>query len=130
MEAHAHAIIVIRNGKGEFLQYFDERWQSLLFPNCKIISEHNEDIILHALKEKYGLNMKNAQILYRTEKVHTKYSVSAGKMKKYHHYFYTVDIEDLPIDDRFVWLTLEEMKENKRIKEVNGDIVKYVQELI
>ena len=31
-----HAIIVIKNEKEEYLQYYDEIWKSYLFLNCKL----------------------------------------------------------------------------------------------
>ena len=31
-----HSIIVIKNENGEYLQYYDNIWNSLLFPNCKL----------------------------------------------------------------------------------------------
>ena len=31
-----HAIIIIKNKENKYLQYYDERWQSYLFLNCKI----------------------------------------------------------------------------------------------
>ena len=31
-----HAIIIIKNEKNKYLQYYDNRWESYLFPNCKI----------------------------------------------------------------------------------------------
>lgn len=36
MDKHMHAIIIIKNEKGEYLQYYDERWNSYLFLNCKL----------------------------------------------------------------------------------------------
>lgn len=34
-----HAIIIIKNDEGDFLQYFDDIWNSYLFLNCKISDE-------------------------------------------------------------------------------------------
>ena len=31
-----HSIIVIKNEKNEYLQYYDEKWKSYLFLNCKL----------------------------------------------------------------------------------------------
>lgn len=30
-----HAIIVIKNNRHEYLRYFDNKWNSYLFLNCK-----------------------------------------------------------------------------------------------
>ena len=42
---HNHAIIIIKNEEGEYLQYFDNRWNSYLFLNLKMTSEFNENYI-------------------------------------------------------------------------------------
>ena len=40
-----HAIIIIKN-KDKYLQYYDERWDSYLFPNMKLKEEFRDiDII-------------------------------------------------------------------------------------
>ena len=36
-----HAIIVIKNKKGEYLQYFEPSWQSYLFLNCKLENSYD-----------------------------------------------------------------------------------------
>ena len=33
--ASKHAIIIIKNAKGEYLQYYEDSWNSYLFLNCK-----------------------------------------------------------------------------------------------
>ena len=38
-----HAIIIIKNEKDEYLQYFDEKWNSYLFVNCKMKNKDDLD---------------------------------------------------------------------------------------
>ena len=33
-----HAIIIIKNEENRYLQYYENRWESYLFPNCKIFN--------------------------------------------------------------------------------------------
>ena len=42
---HNHAIIIIKNEEREYLQYYDNRWNSYLFLNLKMTSEFNENYI-------------------------------------------------------------------------------------
>ena len=37
-----HAIIVIKNNENKYLQYYDERWDSYLFLNCKLHDNSDE----------------------------------------------------------------------------------------
>ena len=41
-----HAIIVIKNEKNEYLQYYDKRWNSYLFLNCKMNDKLEKNDIL------------------------------------------------------------------------------------
>ena len=138
MSKHAHAIIIIKNEKGEYLQYFDDRWNSFLFPNCKLISNNHLDILKDSLKSKFHLHFDNLEIEYVTDKVHSKFSESARIEKEYHHYFYKVNaklqqnlnskkfvVENTP----YIWLSLSELETDKRIQQVNHDIVEYIKEI-
>ena len=51
-----HSIIVIKNEKEQYLQYYDEKWNSYLFLNCKL--PNGDDI--NAVKNKVAndLNIK------------------------------------------------------------------------
>ena len=83
-----------------------------LFPNIK--GNDIEDI-----KEKY--NTDNVKFLF--DKVHDKYSVSHGKIRTYHHYFYEVDAE---VDGEY--FSLEELLNNKEVKKYNEDIISFIKE--
>ncbi len=90
-----HAIIIIKNSKNELLQYYDTRWESFLFLNCKLINDFESEVVkevsnkLHIQENEISCNLK-------MDEVHTKYSESAKMEKEYHHYFYNVKIENIP----------------------------------
>ena len=129
-----HAILVIKNYNNEYLQYYDKRWDSYLFLNCKM--ENNNNIIKEYISN--TLNISKIKQKYITTKIHTKYSVSHKKYKKYTHLFYTIDI---PITDtltngefiinniKFKWFSKEELNTDTRIQQVNNDIINYIYEL-
>ena len=110
-----HAIIIIKNEKNKYLQYYDNRWESYLFPNCKINDKTDYDKIKEEIFGKYGIKIND--INYKMEKVHTKFSES-DKIEK--------EFENRKI--QFKWYSMEELLGDERIQMVNSDIVEYVKE--
>ena len=138
MNERKHAIIIIQNTSHEYLQYFDERWNSFLFPNCKLTDDGYEKLIIETVKNMLGQEVI-VSVNYIMDKVHTKFSESAKMEKEYHHYFYKANVTNMPTssvnkifeinDIKFSWLSLKELENNKRIQEVNSDIVSFVKEV-
>ena len=108
---HVHSIILIKKGE-KYLNYFDERWEMYLFPNIK--GNNIEEI-----KAKY--NTDNVKYLF--DKVHEKYSVPNKEKRTYHHYFYEVDND---VDGEY--FSLNELLQKEKVKENNGDIIKFIEE--
>ena len=106
-----HSIIIIRNGN-KFLNYFDEKWGIYLFPNIK-----GNDI--NKIKDIY----KTDNVKFLFDRVHEKYSVSHNEIRKYHHYFYEVDVK---VEGEY--FSLEELLKNEKIKKYNEDIISYIEE--
>ena len=77
-----HSIIVIKNEKNEYLQYFDKKWDSYLFMNCKMKDKDDVDSIYNELKQSLGLNKEEANLSFVAERVHRKFSESAKGWKK------------------------------------------------
>ena len=137
---HTHSIIIIKNKNGEYLQYFDTKWDSYLFPNCKLISNNHEELINQYLIQNFDfLKDIKYSINYVMDKIHIKFSESAKVNKEYHHYFYSIDLQSIPstmtsktftINDKvFKWFSLTEMLEDKRIQQVNSDIVGFIKDI-
>lgn len=136
MSEHKHAIIVIKNENNEYLQYYDNRWDCYLFLNCKVTEENKVSFICDEIKKKLNINKEEIDIKYIDEKIHTKYSVSAKIEKEYHHYFYKVNIKnkyenkEFRIENiDFKWYSMGELEKDKRIQEVNNDIVSIIKSL-
>lgn len=127
---HKHTILIIKN-KDKYLQYFDERWNSYLFLNTKVQGSVNEKELIEFIEERF--NIKNVTVEYKFDKVHSKYSPTANKEKTYHHYFYLVNAhlpeEDFTIDNiDYKWLSMNYLETDKRIQEMNSDIVSFIKE--
>lgn len=108
---HVHSIILIKRGD-KYLNYFDERWGMYLFPNIK-----GNDI--EEIKNKYNTN----NVKYLFDKVHEKYSIPNKEKRTYHHYFYEVDK-----DINGEYFSLNELLQKEKVKENNGDIIKFIEE--
>lgn len=134
-----HAIIVIKNNKNEFLQYYDNRWDSYLFLNCKLGEEHNEEYVKNEVSEKLDILEDRIECKYLNDIIHTKYSESAKKDKEYHHFFYEINIKEIPEcmrkkefilnDIKYSWYSIKELEKDDRIQKVNSDIVGFVKEM-
>ena len=123
MKEHKHYIIVIMN-EDKLLQYYDNRWKSYLFLNTK------EDLSKY-VSTKLNDKINNIELL--DDIVHQKYSIPHHVNKLYHHIIYKVTLEkNLPLETfkingiEYKWFSIEELKNNKRIQEVNSDIVNFV----
>lgn len=130
-----HAILVIKNEKNEYLQYYDEKWNSYLFLNCKILNSNDNQSIIKKLIDNFNLNIEQIEINYVGEKKHKKFSESAKTEKEYIHYFYTVKIDKCFEDASFTinnidyrWFSYKDLLEDERVQKVNGDIVKFIKE--
>ena len=136
MNKHKHAIIIIKNNKNEYLQYYENNWKSYLFLNCKLLDNFTEQDILEYVIQRLKLSKDDLKCKYLDDKIHKKYSVSAKKEKEYHHYFYSIEIENMPSfmnekdftveSIQYSWYSLEELENDSRIQEVNGDIVEFI----
>lgn len=133
-----HAIIVIKNENNEYLQYFDKRWNSFLFLNCKLDEKFNNQDIINYVSNKLEIEENLIKCTYIGEKTHTKFSESAQKEKEYQHFFYSIEFKDIPSNmnkkdfvinnEEYTWYSYNELKEDERIQKVNSDIVEFVKE--
>lgn len=108
---HIHSIIIIKKNN-KYLNYYDDRWRTYLFPNIK---GNN----INKIKDIY----KTSNIKFLFDKIHTKYSISHKENRLYHHYFYEVDTN---IEGEY--FTLDELLENNDIKKNNIDIINYIKD--
>ena len=132
--ASKHAIIIIKNEKDEYLQYYEESWHSYLFLNCKQEDSNDLNKIKDIVLEKLEINPRKIDYLFT--KIHSKYSVKHEKIREYEHYFYLVDIGTEFIDKKefiinntkFKWLSMEELENDPEIMQINGDIIEFIKE--
>ena len=123
-----HAIMIIKNKDNKYLQYYDERWQSYLFLNCKIGGAEDIENVQKSVEN--SLSLKDITISYLGMKKHTKFSESDKIFKEYEHYFYRIyttdELDNLP--NNYKWFSYDELKSDERIQKVNSDIVGFIKE--
>lgn len=134
-----HTIMMIKNDKNEYLNYYDTRWNSYLFLNNKVIGQLDDNVQKLFVANKLNISENKIELSLVYEKIHTKFSESAKKNKEYHHYFYDVKIRELPTvmtdkeffinEINYKWFSMKELEEDKRIQEVNSDIVAMIKDL-
>ena len=121
-----HGIIIIKNNN-KYLQYYDNRWDSLLFLNMKLNKEFTDIDIIDFVEK--TLNKKVINCRFIKNIIHSKYSVSHKEIREYNHYFYLVNLDNYDFNDTYNFLSIDELKNNKRIMEVNSDIVSFIEEM-
>ena len=133
-----HAIIVIKNEKNEYLQYYDKRWNSYLFLNCKMNDKLEKNPIKEKLISDLKLKSDDIDCTFIGEKQHKKYSESDKIEKEYEHFFFILKAKEISnyfeqkcfeIDDiKYKWFSYIELSNDERIQRVNSDIVNYIKE--
>ena len=143
MKEHPHSIVLIKDtfhsNDNRFLLYYDARWNCRLFLNyATITSDYELDMenIVRHLQMELKVSKNNLDGAFAFEKVHEKYSVSAKENRCYRHRFYQflikqfdekIEQDSFEIDGKkFYWMSIAEMEQDKRIMEVNSDIVSMV----
>lgn len=130
-----YSILIIKNEKEKYLQYYDKRWNSWLFLNCKVENENDIPTIQEYIGEKLKVEKVNCRFLF--DKIHKKFSQSDKVEKEYHHYFFEIKLEQKEILDntdfeiagiKYKYFSHEELLKDERIKEVNNDIIQFIKE--
>lgn len=130
-----HSIIVIKNEKEQYLQYYDEKWNSYLFLNCKLQNGDDTNAVKNKVANDLNIKQEFIKVTLIGCKKHKKFSESAKIEKEYTHYFYDVNIDtklnqnEFEINGvKYKWFSYAELISNERIQKVNSDIVQFVRE--
>ena len=133
---NTHSIIIIKNEKNEYLQYYDKKWNCYLFLNSKMNNKNDVESIYNKLKQMLEIEKEDISISFIGEKTHKKFSESAKIEKEYQHYFYKVKLlkskekfnqkEFECFDIKYKWFSFEEFQKDERIQKVNSDIIQFV----
>lgn len=141
---HPFSIVAVKDTfnkfPNRFLLYYDERWKCKFFFSYKTNSDNNEDNIKKRLSNELKISSSSISTEYKAEEIYEKYSVSDQVSKTYAHKIYSAKISRFPDDlkhdefeidgKHFYWMTIQEMEQDERIKEVNMDVVDLVRKTV
>lgn len=130
--SHEFSLLAIKNTSGQYLQKYDVRWKSWLFPYVRS-TEDNKDNVDHYISQLLGVEVETKYVTYAK---HCKYSVSDEVYKIYNHKLYKLLLQSIPknmvnetfeIDgDKYRWMSVQAMENDERIMEINDDVVAFV----
>lgn len=144
-ENHNFSLILLKDSSGVFpnkyLMKKDKRWKCYLFPYIRTLDEKDRDhkSVSNFLENTLRISSHSYKFEETKEEDFTKASVSSNMTKTYHHTFYQVscDIASNPplnkkstirIDGQtYKWLSIDDMKNDRRIMERNRDNITYVE---
>lgn len=131
-KTHDFSLLAIRNNDGKYLQKYDSRWGTWLFPYIRSTDMNKENIDSFVK----SLTRSDLQAEFVSHTVHCKYSVSDNVYKIYHHKLYKVMTDVLPehmLDDTFSidkteykWMSFKEIEEDDDIMDKNEEIVAFI----
>lgn len=125
-----------------FLLYRDRKWDCNFFPNYRTqqTEESNVSFIKAKLSEELHIPVADISLKKVGQVIQEKYAVKEERKKVYDHSYYEAIMTNFPeklqspsfvIDGKeFIWMTLDEMKNNKEIQEKNLDVVNQVSGLM
>ena len=128
---HGFSLLIIKNSRGQYLLKKDRRWKTCLFPYKRTKADDDAADALAFLREAIGIT--DAKITEKKETEITKRSVSQDISKSYHHTFYKVSaacLHEKPFKVngiRYVWLSMDDMKENRDLMRKNAETVEFVE---
>lgn len=131
-KTHEFSLLAVKNSSGQFLQKYDNRWKSWLFPYVRSTEENKKNVDEY-ISKLLGMQLKAE---YVTCAKHCKYSVSDDVYKIYNHKLYEVLFGSVPEamnndsfelnGDTYKWMSIQDMEYDTRIMEVNEEIVAFV----
>ena len=122
---HEFSLLAVQDVQGRYLQIYDDRWESWLFPYTRMTEDNKANVDSFASE----LLHKDIDTTYVTTAKHCKYSVSDKIYKIYNHKLYKVQIDDIPDslpDDKYKWMSIEDLESDEAIMEKNDDIIAFV----
>lgn len=119
----------------KFLLYHDDDWDCEFFPNYPTADYDNEENIKVRLANDLKIDSKTIHLKFADREVQKKFKPSANEYRIYEHTLFEATIDHLPEDMRtsfirdgkkYCWMTIDQMKSDRKIKEKNGEVIDFV----
>jgi len=131
-KVHDFSLFVIKNSHAQYLLKKDSRWKTYLFPYKRTSADNDSDDAVLFLKE--AMNIPSAVVISKKETDVTKRSVSQNISKTYHHTFYQISSENIPVSKSFKingcaykWYSIDDMKNDRKIMLNNSETVEFIE---
>lgn len=134
-----YSLIIIKY-KNKYLLYDNQRQKCKLFINYKTVNKDNEQHLINFISKDLEIDTSLISCKYITSKIQRKYSISHNEYRTYNHSLYLVTLSSLPTimktnafiikNKHYYWLTMNDMLNDKNIKEKNLDVVEFVKKEI
>lgn len=133
---HCFSILVFKDISGtypaSYIYGYDKRWKSWLFPYVHTNTRNDLESVKNYVSSVFKL--KNFSMERIEKQDFTKRSVSANLTKTYHHTFYLISFDAScqkktfkANGEKYRWLTMQEIKSDKKAMERNFDNIEYVE---
>ncbi len=138
MKDRRSSIVAIqkKDNNRKYLVYDNPAWGFRTFPNFKTQDYENEKNIAEHLAKELNLKESDVSIRHKGTGNEQKFATAHNEVRAYDYSFYSADLNaNLPSDDfeidgrRYHWMTIQEMLEDKEIREHNEYIVERVNDL-
>lgn len=140
--AKEHSLIAIKDTfntyPNRYLLYYDKKWGCRFFPNFKTAQQENEISLIEHLSVMLHIPKDNIKLELKAERVQQKYSPHDEAVNIYHHKLYLATIASFPEifhnnsfsieDQKFYWMSVDQMLGDKNIQEKNLSVVSFVKE--
>ena len=141
---HRFSLVAIKDTFNEFpnrfLVYYEESWRCWFFFSFPTVKLYNEESVTQRLSNKLKIGTDSISLTRICGRIQPKHSRKDDVNKVYQHTLYYAEISNFPSnlrEDEFTidgidykWMTLEEMENDPVIREINGDVVTFVKEVI
>lgn len=142
--SHKFSLAIIKDTFNEFpnrfLLYYDKSWECWFFFSFPTSDVQNEASILQRISNKLKIDANKLAVSYVTNRIQPKFSEKDKINKVYLHDLYYVLVDSFPAEvqkdsfeidgTQYKWMTLDEMENDSRIRQINGDVVTFVKEKI
>lgn len=147
MNRRASSLIAVKNGGDElsnrYLTYYDEQWECWFLPNHRSFDSYTEDKakVADYLSTEFKVPQSDFTLGFVGTTTSTKWSTEHNEERTYDYRLYLAAVTRVPdawvVDGEFSigskkcrWMSLDDMQSDKRVYEVNHDVIDMLKDLI
>jgi len=146
MNRRPSSLIAVRDGEklsNRYLTYYNEQWECWFLPNHRSFDSYSEDKakVSEYLATEFKIPESDFSLCFVGTTTSTKWSTAHNEERTYDYRLYMATVSVAPEswrrDGEFVvgskrcrWMTLDDMRNDSEIYEINHDVVQMLTDLI